>query len=830
MTKTLLLLNLLLIIFGVKSHAQQLRGKVSDRTNGVPLAFVNIVFDHSERGVTTDIDGRFVIKSIKGIEHLHFSYVGYYDTTIALKKVKTSYLKIELRPKSYSLSEVFIFPGENPAHRIIKECLSMRKENDPERLTSFSYKAYHKMVFTAKTTAEHQADSVVKGSNQLCIGISQSGPTEVRSSSSSTDSDSVPMVENIFSTQHLFMMESVTERFYKYPDKNKEIVLGTKVSGLKDPYFAAIATEFQSFSFYKTNIQILDKNYINPISTGSWRKYFFLIEDTLYEGEDSVFVISYRPMKGKKFDGLKGVLYINSRKYAIQNVIAEPADSSNDMAVRIQQKYELTDSAYWFPVQLNTSIEFRQVFLNNSPLVAIGKSYLRDIKIKPSVKDIRFNNVVLEMDRNSAKRDSSFWQANRVMPLDSLELKTYRVIDSIGKEEHFDRTLFVLRTLGKGAIPMGVMDLQLDKIINYNQFEGIRLGIGLKTNERFSKHLQLETYAAWSGKNFMWKYGGAMDVLLYRKSQFHLKLDYKFDVAESGAQASFEEHTLNNRSLYRDFLISRMYYINRIKAEMRFRAIPNFSWKFGFIHNDTKEGPTTDSREHPRTISGPGSVFDEYFAEVRFAYKEKIVRNPLYEFSLGTNYPVLNFRYTYGDFHNKGTSNAFGNFQRFDLQISESFFIPYLGKTSISLRGGQITGDKDLPWYKLYNGRGSYAAFYLETPNSFGTMRMNEFLSDRYFSVFFRHDFGSLLFGDKPFVPQPELITNFTIGSMGNNYPTIHYNTLEKGYFESGLMLNAILKSGVSGIGFGVFYRYGAYELPNVWNNFAWKMSLNFTL
>jgi hypothetical protein len=197
---------------------------------------------------------------------------------------------------------------------------------------------------------------------------------------------------------------------------------------------------------------------------------------------------------------------------------------------------------------------------------------------------------------------------------------------------------------------------------------------------------------------------------------------------------------------------------------------------------------------------------------------------------LGTKYPILNIRYTYGSYENDGDITTNPNYSRIDAQLSKSFFIRFLGKSSFTLRGGLMQTDENMPWYQLYNGRGSYASFYLESPNSFGTMRMNEFLSDQYFSVFYRHDFGSLLFGDKRFVPQPEFITNFTIGSISNPYNHLKYRSLEKGYFESGIMLNSILNSGFSTIGVGFMYRYGPYALLNEWDNFSFKFTMGFAL
>ncbi len=41
----------------------------------------------------------------------------------------------------------------------------------------------------------------------------------------------------------------------------------------------------------------------------------------------------------------------------------------------------------------------------------------------------------------------------------------------------------------------------------------------------------------------------------------------------------------------------------------------------------------------------------------------------------------------------------------------------------------------DVPYSKLYVGMGSYKPFTLEAEQSFGTMRFNEFLSDRFMAL-----------------------------------------------------------------------------------------------
>ena len=67
---------LLFILFSLGTFAQfELRGRVVDSETKEPLAFVNIKINDGKYGGTTDIDGRFNLKSNQTIHLLSFSYV-----------------------------------------------------------------------------------------------------------------------------------------------------------------------------------------------------------------------------------------------------------------------------------------------------------------------------------------------------------------------------------------------------------------------------------------------------------------------------------------------------------------------------------------------------------------------------------------------------------------------------------------------------------------------------------------------------------------------------------------------------------------------------------
>jgi hypothetical protein len=71
---------LYLICFSLAGSGQNfyyVSGKVTDSKTREPLAFVNIVINNSQYGGTTDIDGKFRLRSYVPVQKLQLSYVGY---------------------------------------------------------------------------------------------------------------------------------------------------------------------------------------------------------------------------------------------------------------------------------------------------------------------------------------------------------------------------------------------------------------------------------------------------------------------------------------------------------------------------------------------------------------------------------------------------------------------------------------------------------------------------------------------------------------------------------------------------------------------------------
>ena len=82
---------------------------------------------------------------------------------------------------------------------------------------------------------------------------------------------------------------------------------------------------------------------------------------------------------------------------------------------------------------------------------------------------------------------------------------------------------------------------------------------------------------------------------------------------------------------------------------------------------------------------------------------------------------------------------------------------------------------------------------------------------------------------NKKWNPQLEITHNMGIGTLKNSetIEAFGFRTMEKGYFESGIRINKLVASSLSGMGIGLFYRYGPYAKTNTIDNVAFKLSLS---
>lgn len=787
--------------------AQPINGLVVDE-NGEPLPGVAVQYNQSlNQGTVTDLDGKFSIPERRLIQKVVFSFIGYQSVIQNADEVPKSgkLWVIQLKPGNETLQEVEVLAGENPALRMVRHAIENRDANNPRKYPSYRYVSYNKDIITYKMELPDSAIS---------------------------KADSLQFIRDTTAAKgrHLLVIESVTRKLYKSPNLNKETVVGTKISGFQHPGVAAIPDGIQNFGFHENIIPLVNKKFLNPIADGADRKYVYIMKDTLYDKKDTIFVMDYFPEKGANFEGFKGVLAIHTKKWALVKITAYPFDMGK-VNLSLEQEYQWIDNTYWFPRTMNFSLDVPRLPFRKTGGVMHGKSYLDSVEVGLEIDDEVFNHIQVDITKTAGYVTDEFWDTYRQEELSMEEIQTYHEMDSIGMRYQFDAILNGTRNLYEGFIAVDKVDLEISKMVAYNQYEGWRLGMGVYTNDKMSDKFRVGGYFGYGYNDQGWKYGGMFRWYFNKDDDLYITANYLNDVRDPGGIRLKYKEWGNVAQQFFNKLMDRA---EEAELSMTFRTGDYSKFKVGMRYF----GLST-TYDYQFLGEQRGDPLDNIyrFAEAqvwyRWQFKEKYTRNYGQRISQGSKWPIVNVIYS------RGINNAFGSdfsYNKLEAGVWFERYIKGLGKLRVSAEFGLV--DRSLPWSMNFSGRPSYnPSFSVVVKETFQTMRFNEFSSDRYFSMFFMHDFGPLLLRYKHFKPEIRIAQAISYGTLSN--PEYHvgvpFKTLEEGFFESGFIIDNIIRinmfnTGYLGLGAGVFYRYGPNRLPNEPDNWTFKFAFMYSV
>jgi hypothetical protein len=766
----------------------EVKGRVVGGSDNDPMPFVNITYNGTGRGTAADIDGKFVLTAAEPIQVIQFSFVGYETQRMTPAELQAQKGVVKMKEKAEGLKEVTVFAKENPAHRIIRRTTANRERNNPENLETFQYETYNKLVFTMNPDSLEVFDD--KGNMDT----------------------SMAELKSFLEKRHLFFLESVTERSYVKGKRDYEKVLASRVSGFQAADFTLLATQLQSFSLYNDFIEILGTSYLNPISKGSTSRYYFLMQDTVYSGADTVFVVSFRPRPGHSFNPLTGLLYINTADYALQNVVAQPNDTST-LGIRIRQNYEKLEG-HWFPKQLNSDLYFKGISVNGATPKGIGRTYLRNIKILPPLEPKDIPRVNLEWSGRALKQDSSFWDSYRPDSLDPRQKETYRFMDSLGKAENFDRKLAFFRALTTGKLRIGVVDFDLGRLFNYNIYEGFRLGVGAELNERVLWWWKPEAYVAYGFADATWKWGTGMTFVLDRNRGLELYGGYSYDLIETGTTDLLAKPAASILAQdYRRFGITQWDLVNSITARVKWQMLPRVTTTIGWEgRRHLVLGDYTFVNSENMAMNNPAE-FSEAQLSLYWTPAARMELGPRGIRRTGGLYPAYSVEVRQG-LPDLGSDFSY---TRLDAQYKDVWTWRRIGETHFTLRAGTRLGETNAtllyaPATFRYSTNQWPFGPVLADPSSFQTMQNNNYLMASFAQVEWRQKLGTLLGRDrKKFKPTFDVIARALVG-LPDQTGGLHLggetlarqSTLapEQGYYEVGLEINRLFNT----LGVGFFY------------------------
>ncbi|KFF04906.1 DUF5686 family protein [Flavobacterium reichenbachii] len=818
----------LTLFFTLTIQAQfQINGIVTDPSSK-PLPFATISTSDNNNTIT-DVDGKFILNSTVRPASFTVSYIGFQTKTIVILNDKKFY-PVALLQQTDNLKEVVV-SNENPALTIIKKVIASRDKNDPQKkLRSFEYKTYNKLIVTAnQDSIDGRIDSsaAYKDLNKKSINI---------------DSSDYKFKE-IISRQHLFQTEKVSQ--YQFGNnKLKETILGTKMAGFNQPVYEIIAFNLQSISIYDPKYELFETKYENPISNGAPNSYNYKLLDSVNIKGRTTYMIYFKNKKKRKSSGLEGVLYIDQENFAVAKAVMRIKGILDISGIH---EFEYVPSEkIWF--QSNTTFKIVKG-KNDDDIKILGGTIQFDGDVEENFEkrkkaasdftyllsesnsfDIHYNtttpiknpSLYIEIADDASKKPESFWQAYRKENLDLKSQRSYLLLDSLSIRNRVEKRLGIGRKIINGFYPIGPVDLDLKKIVSYNNYEGFRLGLGGITNERFSKNFRLEGYGAYGTKDGVFKYSAGSGVLVDKSTNTWFNVYYTDDVREIASTVFAVDKRVFKIYDPRPINISTFYEYTGWRTNLQSKFIPKTEAVLELSRNYIE--PKFDYLFNLNGKLYSSYVMTTAMFSIVWAPFSDFMQTPTGRTESDKRFPRFTFQYT------QTLPDVLGNDFNFGkIDFKAEYEKKYLNrqKTSLLLQAGYAFGD--VPLTHLYNTAPNNLTketvvqrITFSGRNAFETMYFNEFFSSQYLMFQIKHGFDRIKILKKV-RPSLVLVTRMAWGHLEN--PEQHvgpvYKTLDKGFFESGIELNKIYK----GLGLAGFYRYGPNQLLKFENNIAVKIS-----
>ena len=826
MHKITLLLIITLLFTPHLADAQGITGRVYDARSGEGLPFATIKFGEGGQGEVAGMDGKFTLPEGKW-PWIEISCLGYKPKKLALPAKN---LDIYLQPSDNTLNEVSVKPPYEKIRRILNSAVANKNVNNPDKYDWYKCHVYYKMIVDMDTPMA----KTIKNKKP---------PTLTRKEKENRVEDSLrrKRFRDFITNDHLLMSETYSIRTWEKPQKLQEEVLASRFSGFKKSMFTSLVTDVLPFHAYTDYFTLNGKDYHNPVSKGYNEYYRFNLEDEIVQGEDTVWILSFKP-KGHNANELKGTVYINSSGYAISQIIAMGFDTILKMNVRIEQQYEqlpvTATEKRWFPKHLNYIIDLTQE--NNKSKVSYHmKGYSRiDSVTWDKDENFRFDKThTIKLETHADELSDIAWRALRPEPLDKKEQTTYEVVDSLGEKIHLDRKMNYLSKLPEAKVPIGILDLDLKRLFNWNKYEGYRLGVGAQTNEHLIKWLSVGGWAGYGFNDEHWKYGGFAEFYADRNHEFVFRAGYTDDINDPG-----RIHI--NNDVDKNYL--NAYILQRVD-ETKTTAL-SVKKKLGYWTMELAGRQQQINPKYQYALAYDGANYKNFTANeaslsFRYAYAERTAPYFGYYYSIGSKYPIW-----YGKITSGSISGGAGMQLPYTQAVTAVLWHKHINRIGFEhflLEGGKSWSNSALPLSKLFAGNGyNYDTNSITSFYTFGgllTMLPYQYYTDQFASFTYRHDFDWKLYKFQipgtQYSSAPNICLQYNVLYGTLSHPEaqqyVNFSVPSTGYHEAGVLLNNLVRVvyfNVYYLTLNVGYFYHFTQVANISDNSRVVVGVGFEM
>ena len=398
-------LLLVFIITPFRGMAIKVEGRITSET-GEGLAFATIHQKNTTHGTTSNALGFYSLELLGDTATIVYQYVGYQTVEKTVSEQNSSptssVMKIDIRmiPEVVELEAVVVKPGlENPAYAIIRKTITNRKKHLLE-------------------THDYRCEVYIKGMQRL---------------------DQVPGkifgIPVAVDTGIVYLSESVSQLSFEQPNKVKERVISSRVSGDNQAFSYNQASDIL-INFYENLIYsegLSERSFVSPIAENAMLFYDYELLGTTTDDHRTLNKIRVIPRRGHD-PTFSGHIYIIEDSWrlhslnllltkehqiefvdslSVRQVLAPITGDKDEVWMLLTQQFDFSLNAFGFK--------------GNGHFVGV----YRDYTVNQGFNKKYFNNEIVKVEPKSNQKDSTYWEITRPVPLTLEEIYDYRLKDSL---------------------------------------------------------------------------------------------------------------------------------------------------------------------------------------------------------------------------------------------------------------------------------------------------------------------------------------------------------------------------------------------------------------
>ena len=808
------MLCLLVSVLAAAQGATRVRGVVKDADTGEPLPFVGVYFDGTTIGISTDLDGRYSLETRSPeAQILTAQLIGYESLSVRVQQGSFSEINFTLRQDPRQLNAAYVKPDNRYIKSILRKISQNLEVHDPDNAPDWSSRLYSKI----EMDVTNMEDLMSLGFVNRNMGFMM----KYADTSAITGQTFIPAL----------ISENVSDLYHsKDPEFQREVMRYSHMSGfdVDNVLRQYTGAHLMRADFFKPQISLINLTIPNPVAASSQVFYNYYLVDSLQVEGRKTYVLRFHPKKLVTSPTLDGEMHIDAQDFGIRSVHAALSRNSNVNWIRhinVDIENRRTPEGRWFYDDERLFIDFSISSRDSSRILSfLGRRQLTfEEPVFGPIQDpdaLTSTNQVVE--RNVQEGDSQVWAQLRPIPLQPREQGIFDMIEDFQQTRFYKNSYGFLHALITGYIQIPALGFELGpwpQWVAYNETEGVRLQLGGRTYKDFSRTVRLGGYAAIGLRDKKPKWQLSAEVMLGRERTRKLTFIARHDFSQlSSASGIFSAQTVITS------LASRSY-SNRQSMVRAFDAL--YEHEFSPAVNASLEW--TSARIWGNALvpfQRPDGTFQDSFSahtlhgSLRFSKDERVTRNVFKKTYLYTQYPILILDVMGGI---KGITKDDISYLRTSAIVTWKIPSHALGFGQLLLEGGAIWGSVPYPLLKLHEANQSY---FMDR-SAFSCMDYYEFISDRWISGYYEHNFNGFFLGKIPLIKEldiREVVTaRIAWGTLSDanrkNAPFLlpkGSGTVETPYIEIGAGISNILRV----LRIDAFWRV-THRLPEAKRNFT---------